>query len=71
MIELYTLRQAAKMLNMSLGTLTKILWSQTNPGGLPFVKLGNKKIIRGPALDAYLKKNEVGGESLQPVDVGG
>ena len=32
MIELYTLRQAAKMLNMSLGTLRKRLWSQTNPG---------------------------------------
>ena len=67
----YKLSEVADLLGICPGTLARHLWSQSYPGGLPFVKLGNRKIIRGPALDAYLRKNEVGGESLQPVDIGG
>ena len=67
----YKLSEVADLLGICPGTLRKHLWSQSYPGGMPFVKLGNRKTIFGEDLDAYLKKNRVGGESLQPVDIGG
>ena len=59
---IYNLDELAALLGIkSPATLRKLLWSQSYPGGLPFVKLGNRKTVLGEDLDAYLKKNRVGG----------
>lgn len=71
-MRVYTLNEAADLLNMHRNTLRKHLWSRSNPTGIVWVPLGKKKVIREQRINEYLEALEVAGfESVQPVDVGG
>lgn len=55
MLELYSIEEVARMLNLSMGTV----YQYTQQGKMPSVKIGTRRLIRRDALEKWVAEREV------------